>query len=170
MTTRITTPPTNKRTPHYLFPINRFPAADATILNTRVYLQLIELEFPTTIDAVVFNNGATAAGNIRVGIYSAGASDTPAGGTLQRESASTAIGAVFSCQIISLSSSVTLAAGQYWIALCCSNATTTPVRNGNYAWPAGTVCTFDQAFGALPTTCPAITDSSTSLLNWVRTA
>lgn len=113
---------------------------------------------PTVVDALAFYINSDATGNVTVGIYSQVTNDTPAGGTLLASSASTALAGTSQGQVLSLSSSVTLAPGTYWAVIELSSALANLSRNSTNFLIPGVVKYFDQAYGALPTTCPAVTN------------
>lgn len=117
-----------------------------------------QITAPTTVDAIAFYINSDATGNITVGIYSQVTADTPAGGTLLASSASTALAGTSQGQVVSLSASVDLQPGIYWAVIELSSALANLSRNSTNFLIPGIVKYFDQAYGALPSTCPAVTN------------
>lgn len=154
----------------YLTPFWASRNGDGTFNNGRVYLQMIEIVMPCTVDAIIIYTAGVAAGNVTVGIYRGAASDTVAGGTLLATSASTSFaGATYSAVTLPFTSSVTLTTGQYWLAVCISSATDELLwmAQGNIT---GVSCYYAQVYGALQANCPAITATDYNFILRLRTA
>jgi len=171
MTTGATTP----GVPYFARYIKPSASSNATSTYTLtagdVRLQSVEVPGYQVVDAVVFVNYATVAGNITVGLYAAGAVDTCAGGVLVAESASTAMAGANARQVIAFSAPVTLAPGQYFIAIEGSDATATigAITNTNQPFPAaGQKYARAGGYGALTNPCPAVTDNQQPMFCLLR--
>lgn len=169
MNAHITTPQLY-RVPKYLTPFWASRNGDGVFNNGRVYLQLIEIVYPCTVDAVVIYTAGVIAGNIRVGLYNAASSNTVAGGTLVASSGSTSLGgSTYSAVTIPFTASATLTTGQYWIAIAVSSGTDEFLwmSQGNIS---GLSCYYSQVYGSLQTTCPATTNTDFNFVLRLRTA
>jgi hypothetical protein len=128
--------------------------ATRTFAGTYVFLAPIDIPYTITIDRLIWWAGATAAGNGRIGIYAAGATDTPAGGALQVESASIALAGTLRMEMWTVADTQ-LSKGQYYIGIQCDNAASvwwcTRDENKYLAYY------FSQAYGAFTDPCPAVT-------------
>lgn len=157
MGTRIENPP-SKNDLRWLTPVQAALGINTNMTPTagRCYLQLVQVDEPTTVDAVLFTSGSGPAGTMYVGIYSSGGTDTPVGGTLLGISADTTVTANFGTQVVALTASVDLQPGSYYICMEFSSTTPTPYRNSNVSFGNNLNTYFDQSYGALPATVPAI--------------
>lgn len=136
-------------------------SVSSTYANNRVYLSQVEVPVNCICKSIYVPNVVTIAGNIRVGIYPESSTpNSPAGSTLLVESASTAQAGASGAQEITLTDT-TLVAGTYFLAFCTDDATATVQRTAAVALIKGQSMYFDQVYGNLPTTCPAITNSTT---------
>lgn len=153
---------TSINTPRWLRPYHSSMAtADAVPVAGRVMLYMLEVPKACTIDALVFVNGSIASGNVTVGLYGPVGltTDTCAGAALVGQSASTAVTAVNAPQVVPLSAPVAVAAGKYYLAIQHDNVTDRYMRIANQSQVVGWMQYFDQTYGVLPSTCPAITET-----------
>jgi len=153
----------------YLTPFWASRNGDGVFNNGRVYLQMIEIVMPCTVDAIVIYTAGVIAGNVRIGLYNAASSDTVTGGTLLASSGSVSLGgATYSAVTVPFTSSVSLTTGQYWLAVAVSSAT------DEFLWMSqgnltGVSCYYAQAYAALQATCPAITATDYNFILRLRT-
>lgn len=145
------------------------PQQNAGVTSTytadRVYLTMFEVPVGGTYSKVTFINGATIAGDVRIGIYKKTASTlTCAGGTLLIESAATAHAGASSLQTITFPTSIYLEAGTYYFAAQVSDATATIMKlsTNNYQTATGIKERYDLVggFGPFTNPCPAVTDNA----------
>lgn len=153
---------TSINTPRWLRPYhNGLAAADAAPVAGRVVLYQLEIPKACTIDALVFVNGSVPSGNVTVGLYGPVTltTDTCAGAALVAQSASTAVTATNAPQIVALAAPVAVAAGKYYLAIEHDNTTNRYLRLTNQSQVVGWMQYFDQTYGVLPNTCPAVTET-----------
>lgn len=125
----------------------------------RVYLSLFEVDSAVTIDQVSFYI-VTANGNVTMGIYGPlTTEETAAGAPLAATTASTALSGTNGGQWISLTSSVVLQPGRYYLATEFSDGTATFGKIGSYPLNSGWAQYYDRGggYGALTDPCPATT-------------
>lgn len=139
-----------------------------TFVVGRVMAAMFDIPVTAMLDGVAYVVGATAAGNVRVGIYGPLASrttDTCEAAPLLVESASTAQDGINTPQLITFTA--TLAeAGVYYAALEGSDVTGTYMRLIDQSQAPGVLTAYyDRAggYGALTNPCPAVTESGTSV-------
>ena len=159
------------RSPHptWLFPFCgcRSLSSQAAGAIGKTFLCMIDISFPVSVDGIEVYNFATVAGNIIVGIYKVATNDTPVGGAVITQSASTAMAGANQYQFIPFPSAVSLTPGQYYLAAEYSDVTATfgeSNQAGNQNWS----CAYTRGggFGALTDPCPAIsTYGSVNQLN-----
>ena len=156
--------PTQTVKKKHLFPDTLKTFASSTWTVGRVNMIHIELTEAQSISAINISNGATIAGNITVGIYAEGAPNTPAGGAVLVQSASTAHAGSNVFQSIAITPTW-LPAGGYYIALICSDATSDIYRLGALSLYDGQGFYYDRAggYGALTDPCPAVTAATTPI-------
>lgn len=131
----------------------------------RVYLQLFEINVPQSVDQISWSNGATAAGNVRVGIYGPiTTEETCEAAPLAVESASTAVSGTNQPQVVSLATTY-LPTGRYYVAIQFSDNTTTFLRQSSNQQIAGMTQYFDRSggYGAFTNPCPTPTNSATDM-------
>lgn len=144
---------------------NQAPAAAGT-----VYLNLFEVPFDVTVDAINIVNGDSVAGNVIVGVYGPiPTEETPLDAVVAVESASTALSGVNGPQTISLTPTV-LRTGRYYLASEYSDTTTRYFRNGNQIQVTGWSFTYARGggYGALTNPCPAPTESGSAIPSSTR--
>jgi hypothetical protein len=84
----------------------------------RVYLSEFEIDVPTTVDAIVYIVGTTAAGNVTGAIYGPiPTEETCLSAVLIASTASTAQGSTSTPQTLALSAAVTLMPGRYYVGI-----------------------------------------------------
>jgi hypothetical protein len=129
----------------------------------RVYIQTIDIPMNCVAVDVRFQTGATSNGNIRAGLFGPLTTNfDPTGASLVAESASTAAPAAFQPAVISLGS-VKVTAGQYALAVAFSDLTCIYISNSSAAVVSNASSSrFDQAFGAMPSTVPALTTDTSN--------
>lgn len=96
------------------------PAAGVTttLVTNQCYLYAFELQASTTFSGGTWHNGSTATGTSDIGVYTFA-------GTQLAHSGATANVASTTTTANFIGGNITLAPGQYFIALCCSNNTDT---------------------------------------------
>lgn len=123
-------------------------------------LEFDVVERGTYVDAITYTVGATSNGNVIAGIYRVATEDTADGGALVVQSASAAQGTVSVPQVVTFTATY-LAPGRYYTALHFSSGTATFLRTPSASIQAvGWSQLFNQAFGALPSTVPATTGTT----------
>jgi hypothetical protein len=155
--------PKIKKVVRYLAPTQvGISSASSTFTAGRVYLQQIIIDEAVTATGITFSNVATVAGNIYVGIYAEGSTDTPVGGAVLATSASTAQAGANYPQTISFASSVGLPAGSYYLAIQFSDATATINRASSALLLAGSSFQYDRGggYGAFTDPCPACSQAN----------
>lgn len=133
-----------------LFP-NQLCADQLIVAGTVVYSP-VQIVFRVVVDEIIFHVTGTAAGNVIVGIYKDNG-DTPIGGKLLVQSASTSI-AGLSTRVNAIAITPTvLDAGLYWIAL----ANDTNITSVILSIATTAIQTFNKAiaYAALADPCPA---------------
>ena len=123
----------------------------------RVWLPPIDVPWPVIIDRIIYQVGATSAGNVRLGLYREGATaDSPAGGVLVVESASVAQSTAYYLQMVTIAATV-LTPGQYFVGIQGSD------DSGTFEWSRDDASLLSQwydvagGYGAFTDPCPAIT-------------
>lgn len=136
----------------------------------RVYLTPLIIKDTVTVDRIGLTMDDPTAGNWTVGIY-ADNGDTPQGGDLIVESASTSKGASWTSQEITITPT-TLQPGTYWLAIQSDEVTTVIMRTSSmYSGITLNPRYYDRGggYGALTNPCPALTATSFAANMWVRT-
>jgi hypothetical protein len=137
-----------------------------TVTVGRAFLAQFSLNGPRLIDGVAYIVGATAAGNVRVGIIGpiATTADAATGAPVLAQSASVAQGTANTMQVVTFTATWA-SAGIYYAALMGDNVTGTYMRLGNQAQAPGITLTYDRAggYGAFTDPTPATTDSGISV-------
>lgn len=153
----------------WISPFQNQQSVNSTLTPTagRIHLNLIQIDRPTTIDGIAWTSGAGPAGNVRVAIYASVSETTATGATLVVESADTVVTANFDSQIVDITPT-TLSAGLYWIAISWSSTTPRPYRNSTVTLLSQTQYIYDQTYGAMPSTMPAVTATGTTPLTPCR--
>jgi hypothetical protein len=144
---------------HSIHPLLNGGGSSQTATAGRVYVSLIEVTVRSVVDRISWTNGATVAGNVRVGIYGPLVTEeTCLGASLIVESASTAQAGVNVVQSITISA--TLEPGRYYIAWQSDDNTATFMRSTGNNYLTGSVQIYDRGggYGAFTTPCPAVTD------------
>lgn len=102
----------------YLWSTPEFTVLQNLTMNVAglVYLSPLDVPFGSTVDRIIPRWSGVVAGNVRVGIYEEGGVDTPQGGDLLVESASTVVAGINRWQLIAVADTV-LSPGQYYIAI-----------------------------------------------------
>ena len=136
-------------------------ASSAWPIAAKAYFVPVRLSQPRTYVKAWWINGATAAGNVDVGIY------TLSGTTLTRVVASTAEaqGTISTVQVAATFATTTIGPGLYYLAMSCSLATAT-------VWRVSLSAPFMRGLGVfqavsshpLPTTATAAVISGTTTL------
>ena len=124
----------------------------------RAFVAQVQVPAPVLVDAVSYVVGATASGNVIVSLLRAVSltADTPVGGTVVAESASTAQGGANDYQMVAFAGPALLAPGYaYYVALQGSSATGTYMRLNNQRQAPALAGYFDVAAGFGPVTIPA---------------
>jgi hypothetical protein len=145
-------------------------AANSTTLTAgTVYLSLIEILETVTIDQIVWINGATVAGNVRVGIYGpVPTEETSNAAPVLYDSGDIAQSGTSAPQTHTLSTPKTLAPGRYYLALEVSDATATVLRHANNAQVTGWLQAYARGGGYGALTDPAPAPSSTTICPSLR--
>jgi len=145
-----------------------FPNTGSTevVATARVYVNPIVVPVDLYVDAVIIHLGDPVAGNVIVGIY-ADNTDTPVGGAVIIESASTAKTGTNRQMEVAITETL-LTKGLYWLAIESDEATTILQKSSGYWCAGGTLKshTYERAggYGALTDPCPATTTDSVSLI------
>jgi len=131
-----------------------------TMVANRVYLNPVVIPRALVVDQIVPTWSGVAAGNVRVGLFKDNG-NTPVGGALIVESASTAKSGTNRKQEISIAETI-LTKSIVWVFVYSDEATTQVVCGSKLASLEGTLqpCYFNQAYGALPAVCPALAGSN----------
>jgi hypothetical protein len=128
----------------------------------RVLLAQIEIPRPCTVNGLAYIVGSVSAGNVIGGLIGpvSRTADTPLGGAVLAQSASTAQSAANNPQALTWTA-VHVAAGVYYVALEGSDATGSYMRNGNQVQAPGLTFTYDRSggYGALTNPTPAVTST-----------
>lgn len=129
----------------------------------RCFCVLFEVPHTLKVDAITFINGATVAGNVRVGIYGPCASETMLDAVLAVESASTAQSGTNAPQTITFTET-TLKKGRYYACLQFDDTTATAMRQANQSQLTGLNQTYDRGggYGAFTTPAPAMTNTGSN--------
>lgn len=145
-------------------------AGTVTATVGRVRLKPIIVNFEETVDRLAYINRA-ANGNLIAGIYEDNG-DTPAGGSLVKESASVAC--VLGVQEVAVTDT-SLTEGLYWLAYIFDDVTAQWARSAstNIIEDNATLVGkyYDRAggYGALTDPCPAVaTDNNNSIISYMR--
>lgn len=130
----------------------------------RIYFQLVEIDAPCAVAAVTWQTAGTQAGNARVGIFGPLATaNTPSGDSLVAESASTATANANQLNSVAFSTTPRLVPGQYMLALAFDNTSNTFIGNASAAVVfSNATAQADQAYGAMPSTIPALSQNTTN--------
>jgi hypothetical protein len=135
---------------------------DATPVVGRVLLELIEVPYACTVDAIVVTMGTVQSGNLCCAIYGPVSltTDTCAGAALVVQSASVAVGAAQTPQVVPIASTA-LAAGKYYLALQFDNVTARYSRQANGMQVTGWAQYYDRAggYGTFTAPCPTVSDT-----------
>ena len=134
----------------------------------RVSMIRIELDKAQSVSAINVHNYTTIAGNVTVGIYAEGATNTPVGGTVLVQSASIAHAGANTLQSFPITATF-LPAGAYYVALEVSDATATIGTITATNFSVGQSFYYDRGggYGALTDPCPASTATSTNMPSMV---
>lgn len=127
----------------------------AVLAASRVFLTPFQAEYTITVDRILHVNRNPSVGNFRQAIYADGG-DTPVGGALLVESASTLTTGVDRKQELTIAD-LQLTPGLYWLALnkdtAGDNLNATHASYGRGGTLTG--FSFAHAYGAFPNPCPA---------------
>jgi hypothetical protein len=146
----------------WLFPFHgggAVAAASQVATAGTVLLALFEVPVTVTVDQIVWLNGTTAAGNVRVGIYGPLVTEeTCAGSPIVYDSGDIAQIGTSTSQAHTLSTVKTLLPGRYYLALEFSDATATYLRHTSQTQVVGWGQLYARGggYGAFTTPCPAV--------------
>jgi hypothetical protein len=133
-------------------------ATSQTFIAGRVYLMQFVVPQSVMVDGLSYTVGAVSVGNVIGGIVGpvSRTADSPDGGVVLVQSASTAQAAINTAQLLTWTS-VTLQPGVYYAALQGSDATGTYVRHSATLQAPGLITQYDRAggYGALTSPNPA---------------
>lgn len=152
---------TNKINARYAYPYyggSAIAGTSQTPTVGRVYLAQFNVPNPGfSVDAILFTTNSVVAGNVIAGIYRAASTDTPDGGPLIVQSASTAVSGTINMTNAIPVAQTFLAPGTYYAAITFSDATCTFNRHASVDQGTNIAVRFasDPSFGALPATCSA---------------
>jgi hypothetical protein len=123
----------------------------------RTHLISLDVYWPVIVDRVLYIASSVSDGNVRGAIYNEGSTaDSPEGGTLVVESASTAMGAIQALHPLTISDTA-LQPGRYWLALQTDSAT---AKFRSFYSDAGVQCYYydrSGGYGAMTDPCPTVT-------------